>query len=141
MLVQCTQAQHHRHALQTRTGQAWVQELTEHEVPHLQRCNLTQAVLQLKSVGIDSIMSYPFLDPPPAEAAVRALERLYALGAVNDDAKCAITVFATLCLSMSLLLWLMLALFVYCSSAGTSIRRCMASKMQGTCLHSPSCLE
>ena len=115
-----------------------MQELTEHEVPHLQRCNLTQAVLQLKSVGIDSIMSYPFLDPPPAEAAVRALERLYALGAVNDDAKCVITVFVTLCL---LLLWLMLTLFVYWSRAGSSIRHCMASKMQGTCLHSPSCLE
>jgi HrpA-like RNA helicase len=65
------------------------QALPEEEVPELQRTNLTQAVLQLKAIGIDSIMAFPFLDPPPAEAAVRALERHYALGAIHDDAKCA----------------------------------------------------
>ena len=64
------------------------QALPEDIAPELQRSNLTAAVLQLKAIGIDTIMRFPFLDPPPAEAAVRALERLYALGAINEAAKC-----------------------------------------------------
>jgi pre-mRNA-splicing factor ATP-dependent RNA helicase DHX16 len=38
----------------------------------------------LKSLGIDQLLEFDFMDPPPAETIIRALEQLYALGALND---------------------------------------------------------
>lgn len=38
----------------------------------------------LKSLGIHDLMNFDFMDPPPAETLLRALELLYALGALND---------------------------------------------------------
>jgi hypothetical protein len=38
----------------------------------------------LKSLGINDLIHFDFMDPPPAEALLRALESLYALGALND---------------------------------------------------------
>ena len=77
-----------------------VQKLREEPVPELQRSSLAPAVLRLKAAGIDSIMTYPWLDPPPAESAVRAMELLYALGALNEDAKC-VSLSTVLCLAAS----------------------------------------
>ena len=37
----------------------------------------------LKSLGIDDLMNFDFMDPPPQETLVMALEQLYALGALN----------------------------------------------------------
>lgn len=41
-------------------------------------------VLLLKSLGINDLIGFEFLDPPPGETLMRALELLYALGALND---------------------------------------------------------
>lgn len=41
-------------------------------------------VLMLKSLGINDLLHFDFMDPPPAETLIRALEQLYALGALND---------------------------------------------------------
>jgi len=41
-------------------------------------------VLLLKSLGINDLIAFEFLDPPPGETLMRALEMLYALGALND---------------------------------------------------------
>lgn len=41
-------------------------------------------VLMLKSLGINDLMHFDFLDPPPSETLLRALEQLYALGALNQ---------------------------------------------------------
>ena len=38
----------------------------------------------LKSLGISDLMNFDFMDPPPTETLFRALEQLYALGALND---------------------------------------------------------
>lgn len=37
----------------------------------------------LKSLGVHDLIHFDFLDPPPQEALVMALEQLYALGALN----------------------------------------------------------
>eukprot|EP00892_Ulva_mutabilis_P001346 jgi/Ulvmu1/11211/UM072_0048.1 len=63
------------------------EELREENVPEIQRCHLAPSILQVKSLGIDNIMTFPWLDAPPAEAAVRGLEQLYALGALNENAR------------------------------------------------------
>jgi pre-mRNA-splicing factor ATP-dependent RNA helicase DHX16 len=39
----------------------------------------------LKSLGIDDLINFDFMDPPPPETLIRALELLYALGALNDE--------------------------------------------------------
>jgi pre-mRNA-splicing factor ATP-dependent RNA helicase DHX16 len=41
-------------------------------------------VLMLKSLGINDLLNFDFMDSPPAETLIRALEQLYALGALND---------------------------------------------------------
>lgn len=38
----------------------------------------------LKSLGINDLLNFDFMDPPPAAALLRALEQLYALGALSD---------------------------------------------------------
>ena len=38
----------------------------------------------LLSLGINDLVHFDFLDPPPAQALIMSLEQLYALGALND---------------------------------------------------------
>jgi pre-mRNA-splicing factor ATP-dependent RNA helicase DHX16 len=38
----------------------------------------------LKSMGVENLVDFDFLDPPPHDMLVRGLEMLYALGALND---------------------------------------------------------
>lgn len=59
-------------------------EMDENEVPEIQRTNLGNVALVLKSLGIDDLVHFDFMDPPPVETLIRALEQLYALGALND---------------------------------------------------------
>lgn len=40
-------------------------------------------VLLLKSLGINDLIHFDFMDPPPAETLIIALEQLYALGGLN----------------------------------------------------------
>ncbi|TPX36562.1 hypothetical protein SmJEL517_g01215 [Synchytrium microbalum] len=66
------------------TAWAYQNELEENTVPEIQRTNLGNVVLLLKSLGINDLVNFDFMDPPPAETLIRALEQLYALGALND---------------------------------------------------------
>lgn len=66
------------------TKWAYYNELEESTTPEIQRTNLSSVVLTLKSLGIDNLLEFDFMDPPPAETIIRALENLYALGALND---------------------------------------------------------
>ncbi|KAF8249516.1 P-loop containing nucleoside triphosphate hydrolase protein [Wilcoxina mikolae CBS 423.85] len=66
------------------TKWAYQNELDENTTPEIQRTNLNSVVLLLKSLGINDLIEFDFMDPPPAETLIRALENLYALGALND---------------------------------------------------------
>lgn len=61
--------------------------LPDSTVPEIQRSNLAPVIMQLKALGIDNIVRFDFLTPPPAELVIRAFELLYSLGAVDDYAK------------------------------------------------------
>ena len=61
--------------------------LPETTVPEIQRSNLAPMILQLKALGIDNVVRFDFLTPPPAELVIRAMELLYSLGAIDDYAK------------------------------------------------------
>ena len=66
------------------TAWSYKHELDQQTVPEIQRTNLSNVVLLLKSLGINDLIHFDFLDPPPAETLIRSLEQLYALGALND---------------------------------------------------------
>ena len=66
------------------TKWAYNNELEANTVPEIQRTNLGMVVLVLKSLGINDLIGFEFMDPPPGETLMRALELLYALGALND---------------------------------------------------------
>jgi pre-mRNA-splicing factor ATP-dependent RNA helicase DHX16 len=66
------------------THHAFEHQLHPNTVPEVQRTNLSNVVLQLKSLGINDLLHFDFMDPPPAETLIRALEQLYALGGLND---------------------------------------------------------
>ena len=55
-------------------------------------------VLMLKSLGINDLLHFDFMDKPPAETLMRALEQLYALGALNDRGE--LTKLGTILLTM-----------------------------------------
>mmetsp|Transcript_1920 Transcript_1920/g.4252 ORF Transcript_1920/g.4252 Transcript_1920/m.4252 type:complete len:667 (-) Transcript_1920:38-2038(-) len=52
--------------------------------PEIMRSDLTPMLLYLKSLGIDNLSKFNFLDPPPNSALTKALEVLYSLGAIDD---------------------------------------------------------
>ena len=56
-------------------------------VPEIQRSDLAPTILQLKALGIDNIIKFPFLSQPPTALLSRALEILYSLNAIDSSAK------------------------------------------------------
>ncbi|KAF0682799.1 Aste57867_25098 [Aphanomyces stellatus] len=67
------------------TENAYKNEMLPTAVPEIQRSNLGTVVLQLKAMGINDLMGFDFLDPPPIPAMITAMENLYALGALDDE--------------------------------------------------------
>lgn len=65
------------------TERAYNEEMLTSSVPEIQRTNLTLTVLQLKAMGIGDLLTFDFMDKPPAESLVAALESLYYLGALD----------------------------------------------------------
>lgn len=55
--------------------------------PEIQRSNLAPFILQLKALGIDNVVRFDYLTPPPAELMTKATELLYSLGALDEYAK------------------------------------------------------
>jgi pre-mRNA-splicing factor ATP-dependent RNA helicase DHX16 len=66
------------------TAWSYQHELEDNTVPEIQRTNMGNVVLMLKSLGINDLLNFDFMDKPPPETLMRALEQLYALGALND---------------------------------------------------------
>ncbi len=54
-------------------------------VPEIQRTNLANTVLLLKAMGINDLLSFDFMDPPPVQSLIAALETLYALNSLDDE--------------------------------------------------------
>lgn len=66
------------------TKWAFFNELPADTTPEILRANLAGIVLLLMSLGINDVLNFDFLDPPPNDSLIKALELLYALGALND---------------------------------------------------------
>ncbi|PPQ64071.1 hypothetical protein CVT24_008884 [Panaeolus cyanescens] len=67
------------------TEAAYRNEMLPNSIPDIQRTNLAATILQLKAMGINDLLSFDFMDPPPAQTMLTALESLYALSALDDE--------------------------------------------------------
>lgn len=67
------------------TEAAYNTEMLPNSVPEIQRTNLANVVLQLKAMGINDLLHFDFMDPPPVQVLVSAMEALYALDALDDE--------------------------------------------------------
>eukprot|EP00474_Spongospora_subterranea_P002014 CRZ02472.1 hypothetical protein [Spongospora subterranea] len=64
--------------------EATFDQLRDVAIPEIKRCNLASVVLQLKSLGVDDIMGFEFMDPPDREPLIQALMHLYELSALDN---------------------------------------------------------
>ncbi|KAJ9119855.1 hypothetical protein QFC24_005569 [Naganishia onofrii] len=55
--------------------------------PELVRSDISLFLLQLKALGIDNLVRFDFLSPPPTEMMIRALEFLYSLKALDEEGR------------------------------------------------------
>ncbi|KAG0702731.1 P-loop containing nucleoside triphosphate hydrolase protein [Suillus ampliporus] len=67
------------------TEAAYRNEMLPSSIPDIQRTNLAHTILILKAMGINDLLSFDFMDPPPAQTMLTALESLYALSALDDE--------------------------------------------------------
>ncbi|KAL2207170.1 P-loop containing nucleoside triphosphate hydrolase protein [Sarocladium strictum] len=61
------------------------QGLEETDLPEILRNDVLGAVLTMKARGIDNVVTFPLMNPPPMESIERALIDLHTLGALNDE--------------------------------------------------------
>ncbi|KAL9060188.1 MAG: hypothetical protein Q9162_000802 [Coniocarpon cinnabarinum] len=66
------------------TERAYKEEFYVQTIPEIQRTNLANTVLLLKSLRVDNLLEFDFLDSPPQEAITTALFDLWALGALDN---------------------------------------------------------
>jgi len=66
------------------TKWTFMNEMEESTTPEIQRTNLNSIVLLLKSLGINDLLTFDFMDPPPIQTLIGALNQLYALSGLND---------------------------------------------------------
>lgn len=53
-------------------------------VPEIQRTNLGNVVLLLKSLNVDNLLDFGFMDPPPRENLLNSMFQLWVLGALDN---------------------------------------------------------
>jgi len=58
-------------------------QLAEETIPEIQRVNLSQVILQLKTIGVKSPQAFPYVSKPSRESLRKAMEELYLLGALD----------------------------------------------------------
>jgi ATP-dependent RNA helicase DHX8/PRP22 len=67
------------------TEVAFRNEMLPSPIPEIQRQNLSSTILTLKAMGINDLIHFDFMDPPPAPTLLTALEALYALSALDEE--------------------------------------------------------
>ncbi|CAH0488844.1 unnamed protein product [Peronospora farinosa] len=63
------------------------EQLPERAIPDIQRVSLEVVVLQLKCMGIDDVLGFDFIEKPLKTSLIKALEKLYALEALDNKGK------------------------------------------------------
>jgi len=66
------------------TETAYQNEMLQNPVPEIQRTNLGNVVLLLKSLNIGNLLEFDFMDPPPQENILNSMYQLWVLGALDN---------------------------------------------------------
>ena len=66
------------------TERQFREELLASTVPEIQRTNLANVVLLLKSLGVENLLEFHFMDPPPEENILNSMYQLWILGALDN---------------------------------------------------------
>jgi len=66
------------------TENAYRTEMFLQTIPEIQRTNLSNVLLQLKSLGVKNLLDFDFMDPPPQDTMMTSLYDLWALGALDN---------------------------------------------------------
>ena len=66
------------------TIRQYEEELLMATVPEIQRTNLCNVVLLLKSLGIQDLLQFHFMDPPPEDNIMNSMYQLWVLGALDN---------------------------------------------------------
>ncbi|KAK5642286.1 hypothetical protein RI129_008453 [Pyrocoelia pectoralis] len=66
------------------TERQYKDELLVTNVPEIQRTNLANTVLLLKSLGVEDLLQFHFMDPPPQDNILNSLYQLWILGALDN---------------------------------------------------------
>lgn len=66
------------------TDKAYKEEMYLQTIPEIQRTNLANTVLMLKSLGVKDLMDFDFIDPPPQDTISTSMFDLWALGALDN---------------------------------------------------------
>ena len=67
------------------TLESYKNEMLPTTVPEIQRTNLANTVLLLKAMGINDLINFDFMDPPPVQTLIAAMEQLFNLGALDEE--------------------------------------------------------
>ena len=67
------------------TEKSFKQDLIEQTYPEVLRSNLSNTILELKKLGVQDLVHFDFMDPPPPETMMRALEELNYLACLDDE--------------------------------------------------------
>ena len=67
------------------TEHSFNSEMWENNVPEIQRTNLANVVLLLKSLKIDNLLEFEFMDPPPHDTIINSMYQLWQLGALDEN--------------------------------------------------------
>ncbi|XP_954145.1 DEAD-box family helicase, putative [Theileria annulata] len=73
------------HCFRLYTKLSYDKEMDDNHEPEIKRVNLSSVVLLLKSIGIDDLLNFDFMDPPSPESLINSLELIYSLGCLNDS--------------------------------------------------------
>ena len=66
------------------TNKQYKDELLVATVPEVQRTNLANVCLLLKSLGVEDLIKFHFMDPPPEENMLNSMFQLWILGALDN---------------------------------------------------------
>ncbi|AOA61325.1 RNA helicase involved in splicing [Komagataella phaffii CBS 7435] len=59
-------------------------EMYVQPIPEIQRTNLANTLLLIKSLGVDNLLDFPFIDPPPHATIYSSLYDLWCLDAIDN---------------------------------------------------------
>lgn len=66
------------------TEVAFFNEMFPSTIPEIQRTNLANTVLLLKSLGVKNLLEFDFMDPPPQDNIITSMYQLWVLGALDN---------------------------------------------------------